>query len=68
MAGKRESDEEIAACIAEALESGGISGLCAEGCIELAVDRLRREYPEIDATSALRLVREAIEKKNRRGS
>jgi hypothetical protein len=45
------------AIIAAALESGGMSGLCHEGCLELAVDRLRRARPDLDVNSAWALVR-----------
>jgi hypothetical protein len=51
---------ETAAFIRESLESAGASGLCREGCLEVAVGQLRLRYPEIDATTAWALVR-AIE-------
>lgn len=38
--------------VAETLEEAGMSGLCLDGQIDLAVDRLRRAYPEMDAASA----------------
>lgn len=63
--------EEIGAFIADALESAGVSGLCREGCLELAVDRLRRSHPEIDSASAWTLVRvvlERMDKKTGRGA
>lgn len=56
---------ELTALIAEALESAGTSGLCREGCLELAVDRLRSLYPEIEPAVAWALVRE-VEEKGRR--
>jgi hypothetical protein len=49
--------DEIGAFIANALESAGVSGLCREGCLELAVDQLRRSHPDIDSASAWNLVR-----------
>jgi hypothetical protein len=48
---------EIRTFIAHTLESAGVSGLCREGCLELAVDQLRRSHPEIDSASAWTLVR-----------
>jgi hypothetical protein len=65
-----EPDAEIDALILEALESAGISGLCREGCLELAVDRLRRSHPEIDGALAWTLVNavsERMDKKSGRG-
>jgi len=50
-------DPAIAAFVAETLESAGAGGLCLEGCLELAVDQLRRRHPEIDRETAWRLVR-----------
>jgi len=58
---------EIEAFIADALQSAGMSGLCREGCLELAVDRLRREHPEIDAGRAWALVRSVDEKTSKGG-
>ena len=43
---------DVAALIAVALESAAISGLCREGCLEVAVDRLCKAHPEIDSGSA----------------
>lgn len=60
-----DGDHEIEAVIVAALESAGISGLCHEGCLELAVDRLRREHPEIDSASAWALVNAVDEKINK---
>ena len=56
--------DAIAALISESLESAGIGGLCLEGRIDLAVDRLRREHPEIERDEALRLVRDVVERGN----
>jgi hypothetical protein len=49
--------DEIAAFIHDVLESAGTSGLCREGCIEVAVSQLRLRYPEIDNDTAWALVR-----------
>jgi hypothetical protein len=57
---------EIEAFIADALQEAGMSGLCREGCFELAVDRLRREHPEIDAEKAWALVRSVDDKTSKR--
>lgn len=48
---------DLTAMIAATLESAGISGLCRDGCLELAVDRLRKERPDLDSDSAWALVR-----------
>jgi hypothetical protein len=61
-----EGNSAIEAFIAETLESAGVSGLCREGCLEFAVDRLRREHLEIDSASAWALVRAVDEKINER--
>jgi hypothetical protein len=45
-----------------ALEEGGMNGLCLEGRIDLAVDRLRRQHPEVDAGAALALVRIVLDR------
>jgi hypothetical protein len=61
---------EIEALILEALESAGMSGLCREGCLELAVDRLRQSHPEIDSGAAWALVNavsESMDKNTERG-
>jgi len=59
--------QDIEAFVAETLESAGMSGLCREGCLELAVDQLRRRHPEIDSASAWSLVQAVSERmdKNR---
>ena len=49
--------DDFTAMIAATLESAGISGLCRDGCLELAVDRLRKARPDIDSDSAWALVR-----------
>jgi hypothetical protein len=49
--------DDLMAMIAAALESAGMSGLCRDGCLELAVDRLRKARPDINADSAWALVR-----------
>ena len=49
--------DDLPAMIAATLESAGISGLCREGCLELAVDQLRKAHPDIDSDSAWALVR-----------
>jgi hypothetical protein len=61
-----DGDDRIATLIAETLESAGISGLCREGCLELAVDRLRRAHPEIDGAAAWALVQAVDERLNKR--
>lgn len=60
------SRAELVALITEVLESAGMSGLCREGCLELAVDRLRRRYPRIDSAAVWALVRETEEKGRQR--
>jgi hypothetical protein len=40
-----------------------MSGLCREGCLEVAVSQLRLRYPEIDTDNAWALVR-AIDSKS----
>lgn len=59
--------DDLAALIADALQGAGMSGLCREGCLDLAVDRLRHEHPEIDAERAWALVRAVDEKMNKGG-
>ncbi|MGE5538492.1 MAG: hypothetical protein ACM30I_07725 [Gemmatimonas sp.] len=49
--------DEVAAFIHDALESAGVSGLCHEGCLEVAVSQVRLRYPEIDTETAWSLVR-----------
>jgi hypothetical protein len=49
--------DEIAAFVRDTLESAGTSGLCREGCLEVAVSQLRVRYPEIDPETAWTLVR-----------
>jgi hypothetical protein len=49
--------DDLMATIAAALESAGISGLCRDGCLEFAVDRLRKARPDLDSFSAWALVR-----------
>jgi hypothetical protein len=61
---------EIETLIVESLESAGMSGLCREGCLELAVDRLRQSHPEIDNAAAWALVNavsERVDKNTERG-
>ena len=48
---------DVTAIIAATLESAGVSGLCRDGCLELAVDQLRKVRPDLDAGSAWALVR-----------
>ncbi len=51
------------AIIAAVLESAGVSGLCRDGCLELAVGQLRKMRPDLDAGSAwafVRLVEESL--------
>lgn len=55
--------DEVGAFIREQLESAGMSGLCREGCLEVAVSQLRLRYPEIDPDNAWALVR-AIDSKS----
>jgi hypothetical protein len=65
-----DGNADMEAVIAEALESAGVSGLCREGCLELAVDRLRRRHPEIDSAAAWALVNavsERMDKESKRG-
>lgn len=59
---------DLMTAIAAALESAGISGLCRDGCLELAVDRLRELRPEIDSNSAWALVRLVDEAMNEQGN
>lgn len=49
--------DEVANFVRERLESAGTSGLCREGCLEVAVGQLRLRYPEIDAATAWAWVR-----------
>ncbi|HTI85671.1 MAG TPA: hypothetical protein VL966_03630 [Alphaproteobacteria bacterium] len=55
--------DEVGEFIREQLESAGMSGLCREGCLEVAVSQLRLRYPEIDTDNAWALVR-AIDSKS----
>jgi hypothetical protein len=59
----QQPSDEIADFIRQALESAGASGLCREGCLEVAVGQLRLRYPEIDAETAWAVTR-AIDAKN----
>jgi hypothetical protein len=52
-----QASDEVATFIHESLESAGMSGLCREGCLEVAVSQLRLRYPEIDTDTAWALVR-----------
>jgi hypothetical protein len=64
-----EPDEDrMMGFVAETLEEAGLSGLCLDGRIDLAVDRLRRQYPEMDAAAALALVRTVVDKNGQGGS
>ena len=48
---------DLTAMIAATLESAGMSGLCRDGCLELAVDQLRKMRPDLDLASAWAFVR-----------
>jgi hypothetical protein len=54
--------ERLEQIVIAALEEGGINGLCLEGRIDLAIDRLRREHPEVDAVLASALVRAVLDR------
>jgi hypothetical protein len=56
--------DQLERIVTDALEEGGINGLCLEGRIDLAVDRLRRAYPDMDAASALKLVKQLANENN----
>jgi hypothetical protein len=49
--------DEVATFIRATLDSAGTSGLCREGCLEVAVGQLRLRYPETDAATAWAWVR-----------
>lgn len=51
-------DDLITDTIHQAMEQAAISGLCAEGQLEIAVQEARKLRPELDADELLELVKE----------